>query len=367
MDFSRWRPWLFLLEPEHAHALSLRVLGGLNEMPKTRAHLWPHRPSDPRLAQELWGLHFAHPVGLAAGFDKDGQALKSLASVGFAFLELGTVTPRPQPGNPGPRIFRYPQQRAVINRLGFPSQGGSAVADRLAATLPLTVPLGINIGKNRETPLTAAVGDYRALIQQLGPFADYISINVSSPNTPELRRLQDPQSLRPLLQELREARQKLQRQPPLLLKIAPDLAPDEVTALAALAQEQEPEPLLDGFIATNTTLGRPSDWPHPDEAGGLSGAPLKLRANGIIAQLYRASSGRLPIIGVGGVAAAEDVLDKIEAGASLVQLYTALIYEGPDLVQQITDALPELLTARGVDHLGALVGRRAEHWATLPA
>ncbi|MGC9127916.1 MAG: quinone-dependent dihydroorotate dehydrogenase [Acidithiobacillus sp.] len=361
MGFASWRPWLFLLEPERAHALGLRLLCGLNAMPKTRAQLWPPQAVDPRLAQELWGLHFAHPIGLAAGFDKEGEALISLASMGFAFLELGTVTLRPQGGNPRPRVFRYPQQRAVINRLGFPSRGATAIAASLAALPSLPVPLGINIGKNRETPLAAAVADYRALIRQLGPFADYFSINVSSPNTPDLRRLQHPLSLRPLLQELREERQKLQRQPPLLLKIAPDLEPSEVAALAALAHD--PEPLLDGFIATNTTLSRPADWSAPHENGGLSGEPLKVRANRIIAQLYQASGGRLPIIGVGGVFTAEDALAKIEAGASLVQLYTALIYEGPGLIRRITTQLPELLLARGVEKIDALVGTRAAQWA----
>jgi len=362
MRFSTWQPWLFRLEPERAHQLALQLLRGLGQMPKTRARLWPPQVPDPRLAQDVWGLHFAHPLGLAAGFDKDGQALTGLASLGFAFVELGTVTPRAQPGNPRPRLFRYPHEGAIINRLGFPSQGAKAVAANLAALPPLPVPLGINIGKNRATALAQATADYRTLVRELGPFADYFSVNVSSPNTPDLRRLQDPQSLRPLLQALREECEKFERRPPLLLKVAPDLEPEEVAALAALALE--PEPPLDGFIATNTTLSRPPGWAQGEESGGLSGLPLKERANRIIAQLYRASSGRLPIIGVGGVRTAEDVLTKIEAGASLVQLYTALIYEGPTLIRRIVRQLPQLLEERGVDRIGALTGTRAAHWAT---
>ncbi|MEY2341205.1 quinone-dependent dihydroorotate dehydrogenase [Acidithiobacillus sp. IBUN Pt1247-S3] len=351
---------LFQQDPERAHEWSLQALELLSRMPRTRAHLWPAAPLDPLLRQTLWGLDFAHPLGLAAGFDKDARALPALSAMGFGFLEIGTVTPRPQMGNPQPRLFRYPSERAVINRLGFPSVGMELVEKNLRGAGTLPVPLGINLGKNKDTPLEEAIEDYAQVLRCLAPYADYLVVNVSSPNTPGLRQLQQLEHLRPLLQHLRELRQELptkRTQVPLLLKIAPDLDDADIAALGELAREESP--LLDGFIAGNTTLSRPSDWQPAEQTGGLSGVPLRDLATQVLAKLYRESHGALPIIGVGGIFSAEDAYAKILAGASLVQVYSGWIWGGSAMLHAFPGELTALLRRDGFSSISAAVGQES--------
>jgi dihydroorotate dehydrogenase len=363
MSYGLLRPLLFTLDPERAHTLSIAALEALGRMPQSMAYLTKHYSvTDPRLAQDFWGLHFPNPVGLAAGYDKDARAAAALPALGFGFIEIGTVTPRPQPGNPRPRVFRYPAQQAVINRMGFPGEGAAAVARRLAALPGHPVPIGINLGKNKETPLERAQDDYVAALELLFHYGDYLCINVSSPNTPGLRLLQGEEALRALLSAVAAANQRLaaqqQRPPlPLLLKIAPDLDNDDLNAIGGLALGTEP--LVDGFIATNTTVERPASQPGLSESGGLSGAPLLEQSNAVIAQLYRATQGQVPIIGVGGILSAADAYAKIRAGASLLQVYSGLIFRGPELVREILEALPELWLKDGYPDLAHARGSAA--------
>ncbi|WP_308389000.1 quinone-dependent dihydroorotate dehydrogenase [Acidithiobacillus sp. AMEEHan] len=353
------RSWLFRFEPERAHALAMSALEALGKMPRTRIRLWPSNEAiDPMLRQTLWGLDFSHPLGLAAGFDKDARALPALAAMGFAFVEIGTITPQPQAGNPAPRLFRYPQQGAIINRLGFPSEGMLRVGERLASQGHPAITVGINLGKNKDTPLERAVEDYEQLLRHLHPFADYWVVNVSSPNTPGLRQLQSLNALRPLLSRLREIRRELagtEAPRPLLLKIAPDLTDEEIQEIGSLAQDAQP--LLEGFIATNTTISRPEGWPYAAEAGGLSGLPLRRQALAVLRQLRRSTGGQVPIIGVGGIASAEDAYERILAGASLLQSYTGWLYRGSSLVQELTRNLPEYLRRDGFSCLAEAVGQ----------
>ena len=363
MSYGLLRPLLFTLDPERAHTLSIAALEALGRMPQSMAYLTKHYSvTDPRLAQDFWGLHFPNPVGLAAGYDKDARAAATLPALGFGFIEIGTVTPRPQPGNPRPRVFRYPAQQAVINRMGFPGEGAAAVARRLAALPGHPVPIGINLGKNKDTPLERAQDDYVAALELLFHYGDYLCINVSSPNTPGLRLLQGEEALRALLSAVAAANQRLaaqqQRPPlPLLLKIAPDLDNDDLNAIGGLALGTEP--LVDGFIATNTTVERPAFQPGLSESGGLSGAPLLEQSNAVIAQLYRATQGQVPIIGVGGILSAADAYAKIRAGASLLQVYSGLIFRGPELVREILEALPELWLKDGYPDLAHARGSAA--------
>lgn len=363
MSYDLFRPLLFALDPERAHTLSITALEALGRMPRSMAHLAKHYAvSDPRLAQNLWGLHFPNPVGLAAGYDKDARAAAALPALGFGFIEIGTVTPRAQPGNPRPRIFRYPASQAVINRMGFPGEGATAVARRLAALPHHPIPIGINLGKNKDTPLERAQDDYIAALEILFPYGDYLSVNVSSPNTPGLRLLQREEALGKLLSALDATNQRLaaqQQRPslPLLLKIAPDLQGTDIQLISALAHGTEP--LVDGFIATNTTIERPVSQPELSESGGLSGAPLRDRSTAVIAQLYRATQGRIPIIGVGGILGAADAYAKIRAGASLLQIYSGLVFRGPALVREILEALPELWLRDGYSDLARARGSAA--------
>ncbi|MBN6741528.1 quinone-dependent dihydroorotate dehydrogenase [Acidithiobacillus ferrivorans] len=363
MSYRLLRPLLFTLDPERAHTLSIAALAALGRMPQSMAYLTKHYSvTDPRLAQDFWGLHFPNPVGLAAGYDKDAHAAAALPALGFGFIEIGTVTPRPQPGNPRPRVFRYPAQQTVINRMGFPGEGAAAVAHRLAALSGHPVPIGINLGKNRDTPLAQAQDDYIAALELLFHYGDYLCINVSSPNTPGLRLLQGEEALRGLLCAVAAANQRLavqyQRAPlPLLLKIAPDLDNADLNAIGGLALGAEP--LVDGFIATNTTIKRPTSQPGLSESGGLSGAPLLEQSNAVIAQLYRATQGQVPIIGVGGILSAADAYAKIQAGASLLQVYSGLIFRGPELVREILETLPELWLKDGYPDLAHARGSAA--------
>ena len=338
---------LFLLPPEQAHALgmsALRVLGAVHRAPALPA-------GGPDLSVTSAGLRFAHPIALAAGFDKHAEAVAGFFAAGFAGVEVGTVTPRPQPGNPQPRLFRIPEARALINRMGFNNHGAEAMAGRLRALGRRPGPVGVNLGKGRDTPLERAVEDYLAGVEVLGPLADYVVINASSPNTPGLRQLQQPDQLRALLPTVRTRLEAVAPGKPLFLKIAPDLAPEEVDAIVEVALEVS----IAGLICTNTTLARPSvQGPVAAEAGGLSGAPLAPLA---LATLRRAASvarGRLALWASGGVFTADDVLQRLEAGADLVQVYTAFIYEGPLLVPCLLSALRAGMKARGVESLSSL-------------
>ncbi len=339
-------PLFMALSPEAAHRASILAL-----------RLMPLRAASPDpapLRVKLWGRSFPNPVGLAAGFDKHAEAPDAMLGLGFGFVEIGTVTPRPQDGNPKPRLFRLPEDRAVINRLGFNSEGLDAVTARLAARRGRGGIVGANIGKNRDSENAAA--DYVACVARLAPLADYLAVNVSSPNTPGLRDLQKKAALVELIAQLKLARAKSspKRPPPLLLKIAPDLSPKEIVGIAEAALESA----IDGLIVSNTTVARPKDLKSKfaRETGGLSGKPLFAPSTALLAEMYRLTGGRIPIIGVGGIASGADAYAKIRAGASLVQLYTALTYEGVGLAARIKRELLELLKRDGFKNVAEAVG-----------
>jgi len=319
---------MFLLPPEAAHHLAL---AGLRVVPGAalRAVFGP-MPRDP---VKLFGLEFPNRVGLAAGMDKNAVALRAWEAMGFGFIEAGTVTALPQPGNPKPRCFRHPGERALVNRMGFNNDGASAIAARLAKLKASgrwpAVPVGINIGKSKVTPNDQAASDYATSFRLLQPFGDYFTINVSSPNTPDLRALQDLDALAGILRAVR----RVDGGKPVLVKIAPDLEEDQIVGIAGLAQSEG----LAGLIATNTTLDQSSLPPAARQQGGLSGAPLAERSTEVIKILRRHTS--LPLIASGGIMSAGDARQKIEAGADLVQIYTGLVYSGPALIRQITAEL----------------------------
>jgi dihydroorotate dehydrogenase len=336
------------LPPETAHALALRAL----ERGWTGHRLQPPRP---RLATRFLGLELPHPLGLAAGFDKNAEAALGLFGLGFAFVEIGTVTPRPQTGNRKPRLFRLRPQQALINRMGFNNDGLDAVRARLQAHRPRPGPLGANIGANRDS--ADPVADYVACLRGLYPLVDYIAVNVSSPNTPGLRDLQRRDRLHELLSALLEAREALAEgrpRKPLLLKIAPDLAPGDEADIADVALALG----IDGLIVSNTTVDRPEvvTGRHRTQAGGLSGTPLFLRATEQLARLYRLTGGRLPLIGVGGITTGADAYAKIRAGATALQLYTALIYQGPAAVPRVLGELDRLLAEDGYAGISEAIG-----------
>lgn len=336
------RPLLFRLDPERAHRLALRWLGvpGFARL----AAGPPHR--DTRLARELAGITFPNPIGLAAGFDKDGEAIEAWTTMGFGFVELGTVTPRPQPGNPEPRLFRLPANRALINRMGFNNAGAAALGDRLRALDP-PIPIGVNLGKNRDTPLERAAEDYASAVLSLGWSPAYFAINVSSPNTPGLRELQDPGALAEIIDAVRHADGRLpphNQITPLFVKVSPDLSAEELEAIVEVALKKR----IAGIIATNTTLSREGLRTETQEEGGLSGPPLLSRSLEAIRAIRRLAGDRMVVIGVGGVSSVEDVLQMLRAGADLVQVYTALVYEGPSLVRRLCRGL-----SREMDQLGA--------------
>jgi len=350
MDFySAIRPLLWRVDPERAHHAALWALGH-NLIPAAAA------PDDPRLAVNVLGRRFANPVGLAAGFDKDAKVWRQAARLGFGFVEVGSVTPRPQSGNARPRLFRLERNEAIINRMGFNNEGVEAMAARLAASrsAPGSVVLGINLGKNKDTEDAAA--DYEIGARRLGPFADYVVINVSSPNTPGLRALQGKAALAALIARTHRALAEScgGHPPPLLLKIAPDLTDQDLADIAEVALDG----LLAGLIATNTTIARPEglDPRHASESGGLSGRPLFEPSTGILRGLHRLIKGKLPIIGVGGVASGAEAYAKIRAGASLVQLYSALVFHGPGLVERVKTELLQYLERDGLRSIGEAVG-----------
>ncbi|WP_375760166.1 quinone-dependent dihydroorotate dehydrogenase [Corallococcus exercitus] len=348
------RALLFTLPPEPAHRLGMSGLAALGKWPARcramREHTLRRAPMD--LSVELAGLKFAHPVALAAGLDKDAEAVDGLFACGFSAVEIGTVTPKPQPGNPKPRLFRLPEHRAVINRMGFNNHGAATAAERLKGRAWKPGPLGVNIGKNKDTPLERAVDDYVACVDALAALGDYVVVNASSPNTPGLRKLQEPEQLSALLLAVRERMEAVAPGTPLFLKIAPDLTPEAVDEVVDVAMERG----LSGLIATNTTLTRPFEHVHAKEAGGLSGAPVRELANAVIRRAWQRSRGTLPLIGVGGVFTAQDVYEKLRAGATVVQVYTGFIYEGPGMVDRILPELGALLARDGFASVRDVIG-----------
>jgi dihydroorotate dehydrogenase len=336
--YSLIRPLLFSLDPETAHQLTLKLLDSAQTLGISQL-AYGQQPSQ---AVKIMGLEFKNPVGLAAGLDKNGDHIDALAALGFGFIEIGTVTPRPQPGNPKPRLFRLPEHQAIINRMGFNNLGVDHLVAQVKKCQYKGI-LGINIGKNFDTPIENAVDDYLHCLRQSYALASYITINISSPNTKNLRQLQQGDDIKNLLSALKEEQLKLQqihqRYVPLVLKIAPDLTPDDISHIAKLLLEFA----IDGVIATNTTLDRSLISGHPlaNEAGGLSGVPVKAKATEVVRQLAAELNGNCPIIAAGGILTAADALEKIHAGASLVQIYSGLIYQGPTLIKSIIKTLSQ--------------------------
>jgi dihydroorotate dehydrogenase len=363
---SLLRPILFRLPPETAHELALHSLGFLLRTRAVRNFIAERTTALPLGQLGRFGLLFANPVGLAAGFDKNGTAAQALAALGFGFVEVGSVTSEPQPGNPRPRLFRLPRDRALINRAGFNNCGARQLAANIKRRRPDCV-LGVNIGKSRRAAIEDAIPDYLETLDAVYDVADYVAINVSSPNTPNLRELQRPDLLANLLQGMQERNRelaqkyRLSKPRPLLLKIAPDLTEAEIESIVEVAINNT----IAGIIATNTTVvrnGLRTPGPRVDACGegGLSGAPLRLRSNEVIALISRLTRGKLPIIGVGGVFTAEDAWEKICAGASLIQLYTGFIYEGPFVARRINEGLAQILKREGFSSVDEAVGCKAE-------
>lgn len=336
-------------DPERAHGLSLTALqSGLVPLPGL--------VTSPRLQTTLAGLTLPNPVGLAAGFDKNAVALAPLARSGFGFLEVGAATPRPQPGNPKPRLFRLTEDRAAINRFGFNNDGAEAIADRLAQR-PGGAVIGLNLGANKDSADRAA--DYAAVLKTCGTHIDFATVNVSSPNTERLRDLQGKHALSALLAGVIEARDRLARPIPIFLKIAPDLDPKGLADVAEVAMQSG----IDAVIATNTTLARDNlASAHKGETGGLSGAPLFEKSTRVLARLSQLTDGKMPLIGVGGISSAEDAYAKIRAGACAVQLYTAMVYEGIGLAARIARGLDALLARDGFEHVADAVGTGRSDW-----
>lgn len=340
MVYESLRPLLFRLDSEQAHHLALGLLRWAGSWRMARALLRAlYAIDDERLGVRAFGVEFKNPIGLAAGYDKNGIAVRGLAALGFGHVEVGTVTLAPQPGNPRPRVWRVPERGALINRMGFPNQGVAALLAQsrewqMARQEGLRV--GVNIGKGNETPLEDAADEYATLLRQVYTIADYVVLNVSSPNTSGLCALQREPLLRELLQHVATARAMLPRRVPLLIKIAPDLTDAEIDALVDLARRYG----LDGVVATNTTVAREGvPTAYHARAGGLSGAPLRRRSTEIIRRIAQRTHGQWPIIGVGGIDSPASALEKLEAGATLVQLYTGFVYRGPALTRQIQQAL----------------------------
>lgn len=343
---------LHRLDPERAHALSLLAL-------RTGIAPMPELFTGHRLATRLAGIPLLNPIGLAAGYDKNAIATEPLSRAGFGFIEVGAATPLPQRGNPKPRLFRLTEDRAAINRFGFNNDGMEAIAARLETRKPsmFPVPIGLNLGANKTSENRAA--DFARVLARCGPHVDFATVNVSSPNTEKLRDLQGPAALAALLAGVMEARAALPTPIPVFLKIAPDLTPDELAQIAEVALASD----LSGIIATNTTLGREGlKSANRDEAGGLSGAPLFEKSTRILAQLSHLTGGKLPLIGVGGISTAEQAYEKIRAGASAVQLYTAMVYEGLSLIPRIARGLDTLLARDGFATVAEAVGTGRSAW-----
>ena len=345
MLFRLIRPALFALDPESAHGLAIAALKHLPAGSPA--------PSGGALATEVAGIAFPNPIGMAAGFDKDGEVPDALLGLGFGFAEVGSITPLPQPGNPRPRLFRLAEDRAVINRMGFNNRGGEEAAERLAARKnragsPGGV-VGINLGANKDSD--DRIADYAQMTRLMAPLASYLAVNISSPNTPGLRALQDEGALTALIDAVLEARGA--NPVPVFLKVAPDLEPADIDAIARIALEKR----LGALIVSNTTISRPPlKSRHAGEAGGLSGAPLRDLAQQRLRDFRKASGGAIPLVGVGGIANAQDAWARIRAGASLVQLYSAMVYEGPGIARSIARGLEELMRREGFTSIAEAVG-----------
>jgi dihydroorotate dehydrogenase len=362
LPYAMLRPLLFKVPAETAHHLANGILGAAMLTAPARAvsrALLDVR--DPALEVERFGIRFPNPVGLAAGFDKSGEHFNALGALGFGFVEIGTVTALAQPGNPLPRLFRLPADRALLNRMGFNNPGAEAVARRLRRTAIEPV-LGINLGKSKVTPLEDATADYLRSLELLEPFARYVVVNVSSPNTPGLRTLQDARPLRGLLSAMRSRAAELasyrrETPKPILLKIAPDLTDEQVDEAVGIAVDEG----IAGIIATNTTVSREGLRTGAERvaamgAGGISGGPVRRRAREVVARVWKTSGGRLPIVGVGGIFTADDAWEMIRAGASLVQVYTGFVYGGPEMVRDINRGLLARLRRDGLGSITQAVG-----------
>ncbi|MBU5442106.1 quinone-dependent dihydroorotate dehydrogenase [Paenibacillus sp. MSJ-34] len=354
------KPLFFKMDPEKAHHV---VIGGLHTASKIPGMIpmlrgMYHVKETEDLAVDLFGLRFPTPIGLAAGLDKNAIAVEGFSAIGFGFMEVGTVTPKGQPGNDSPRLFRLTPDEALINRMGFNNEGAEAMARQFARYRERKIPVAINIGKNKATPNEQAFADYQSCIRTLYQYADFFVVNISSPNTPDLRNLQHGNELRELLQAVTEE-MDLQRKrhsdsdKAVLVKIAPDVNDAELEYMIVTIQESG----VSGIIATNTTITRDgTTHPNAKETGGLSGKPLRERSTEVIRRIYRQTEGKLPIIGSGGVFSARDAYEKIRAGASLVEIYTALIYEGPGINREVHRGLRELLQRDGFRHISEAVG-----------
>ncbi|HEX2448022.1 MAG TPA: quinone-dependent dihydroorotate dehydrogenase [Methyloceanibacter sp.] len=350
--FGLGQSLLLALPPERAHDLAIKSLE-LGLYPRAEA------PDDTRLAQNLFGLDFPNPLGMAAGFDKNARVPRELLAMGFGFVEVGTLTPRAQSGNPSPRMFRSLPDRAVINRLGFNNEGQEAALVRLRQDRPRGI-VGVNLGAGRDS--ADRIGDYVTGIARMAEVASYFTVNISSPNTPGLRDLQAPEALDALLKRVQDARAALPRKPPpLLVKLAPDIAEVDLPEIVPVILWHG----ADGIVVSNTTLARAGlrDHAFARETGGLSGRPLFARATRMLARVYQLTEGKLPLIGVGGIDSGETALAKIEAGASLLQLYTGLVFEGPSLIGRIKQALIGAIEKSGNTSLPPLIGKRAGEWA----
>ncbi len=362
------RNLLFKFPAEWTHHFSMGTFAGLSSLPAIPSIVRSRfTVKDPRLASEVFGLRFANPVGLAAGFDKDAKWFPDLANLGFSHVEVGTLTGQAQPGNPKPRLFRLPADNAIINRMGFNNEGADAAARRLAKTPKARQSdiLGINIGKTKVVPISEAIDDYLFSFERLFSYADYFTINVSSPNTPGLRELQNREPLIELLNRLQELNLRLSTDheianKPILLKIAPDLGDGQLEDIVSIVKETK----LSGLIATNTTIARDGLKTSDNQVGeigngGLSGAPLTIRSRDIVSQAFKLADGAFPIIGVGGIMNGDDAWEMISAGASLVQLYTGFIYGGPSIVKEINKTILRRLSELKLDSVSDAVGRGA--------
>ncbi len=348
--YQALRPLLFQFDAEAAHHLGLWALQLLDLTPSVARRLRERALEHAAPPVAVAGIKFPSVVGLAAGLDKNAEALVGLFALGFGFVEVGTVTPRAQPGNDTPRLFRLPQERAIINRFGFNNLGDAAMAARLRELEWRPCPVGVNIGKNKDTPNEEAVDDYVHCATRLSPLADYLVVNLSSPNTPGLRSLQAAEPLRQLLKAVRRVSSG-----PVFVKLAPDLTDAALREAVEVAVDSK----IDGFVCTNTTLERNVSGTHSHESGGLSGLPLQKRSTEVIRQVFRQCGGALPIIGVGGIFTAEDAWEKICAGASLIQIYTGLIYQGPLLPARLNKGLAKQMKQTGLRSMAQAVGRDA--------
>jgi dihydroorotate dehydrogenase len=359
MMYQLIRKYLFQQDPEEIHEKTIHALKLAEDSAPAKSMLkMIYQLRDERLENKLWGLTFPNPVGLAAGFDKNAEVYHALGALGFGFVEVGTLTPQGQQGNPRPRLFRLPEHQAVINRMGFNNHGAYLASQHLIDYAYSDIPIGINIGKNKVTPNEDAASDYSKCMDMLYAYGHYFVINISSPNTPNLRDLQETESLRVLVRAVREKAAELEargvKQKPILLKVAPDMSDEQMRDVVQAAVEEG----ISGIIATNTTLSREAvkDHPKADEAGGLSGRPLTERSTAWVKEIYQEVGDKVPVIGVGGIYNGADAYQKIRAGASLAQVYTGMIYEGPGIAKKINKELLHLMKKDGFNHISEVVG-----------